>query len=183
MTRDRSYRLVVTAIGTAAGKEVRTMRKQAGKAKKVLWAEEVGGQTTNTVTTELVVEAPVGTTTVTTASNIAGAETWTTAKKTTNGDQEPVDTTGMISPMASGATGMMMTVGRAIVTGEMSVTAGYGALTPIDIEGKTPDTARRAGTGRGSTGMIDRCWLMYRLPVLPSPIFCSRWVCDVAWNL
>ena len=88
------------------------------------------------------VEALLGTTTVTTASNIAGAETWTTVKKTTNRDQELVDTTGMISPTVTGATGAMMTVGRAIVTGETSVTAGHGALMLIDIEGKTPDTAR-----------------------------------------
>ena len=124
---------------------------------------------TTPVTTDLVTEAPAGTTR---AGTRAGAETGMMMIKTINGDQELVDMTG-ISPTASGATGQMMTVERVIVTRETNVTAGHGALILIDIEEKTADTVRRAGTRKGGTGMIDR--LLYHLSVL-SCLFCTEFM-------
>ena len=126
---------------------------------------------TTPVTTDLVTEAPAGTTT---RSTRAGAETGMMTIKTINGDQELVDMTG-ISPTASGATGKMMTVERAIVTRETNVAAGHGALILIDIDEKTVGTAsvRRAGTRKGGTGMIDR--LLYHLSVL-SCLFCTEFM-------
>lgn len=154
MTGDQSYPLLVIATGTA-GRDLRATRRGAGKAKKVIRAEGVGGKMTTPVTTDLVIEALAGPTVVTTASTRAGAGTGMMMIKTTNGAPELVDMTG-IRPMASGATGNMMTVEMAIVTREMNVTAGHGALILIGIEETMLDTARRAGTGKGGTEMIDR---------------------------
>jgi hypothetical protein len=126
---------------------------------------------TTPVTTDLVIEALAGLMTVT-ASTREAAETGMMITKTTDGDQRLVVTTG-ISLTANGAGEMkMMVVEKVIATREMSVTAGHGALTLIDIEEKVVDTARRPGTGKGGTEMIDR--LLYHLSVLPHMFFISQ---------
>jgi hypothetical protein len=74
----------------------------------------------------------------------------------------------------------MMVVEKVIATREMSVTAGHGALTLIDIEEKIVDTVRRPGTGKGGTEMIDR---LYHLSVLPRMFFISHRVYGVDQNV
>jgi hypothetical protein len=115
------------------------------------------------------------------ASTREAAETGMMIFKTTNGDQRSVDTTG-ISLTVSGAAEMkMMAVEKVITTRETSVTTGHGALALIDIEEKIMDTARRPGTGKGSTEMIDR--LLYHLSVLPRMFFISHRVYGVDQNV
>jgi hypothetical protein len=127
---------------------------------------------TTPVTTDLVIEALTGLTV--TASTREAAETGMMIFKTTNGDQRSVDTTG-ISLTVSGAAEMkMMAVEKVITTRETSVTTGHGALALIDIEEKIMDTARRPGTGKGGTEMIDR--LLYHLSVLPRINMCRLYM-------
>jgi hypothetical protein len=134
---------------------------------------------TTPVTTDLVIEALAGLMTVT-ASTREAAETGMMITKTTDGDQRLVVTTG-ISLTANGAGEMkMMVVEKVIATREMSVTAGHGALTLIDIEEKIVDTVRRPGTGKGGTEMIDR---LYHLSVLPRMFFISHRVYGVDQNV
>jgi hypothetical protein len=170
MTGDQSCLHAATAIGTA-GSELTAMRKEAGKLKKMIWpeAEGPGGKMTTPVTTDPAIEALAGPMTVT-AGIRGAAETGTMIIKTTNGDQRLVDMTG-ISLKASGATEMKtMAAERAIATRETTVTVGHGALMLIDIEETTVDTARRAGTGKGGTEMIDSL-MLHHLSVLPRPFF------------
>jgi hypothetical protein len=126
---------------------------------------------TTPVTTDLVIEALAGLMTVT-ASTREAAETGMMITKTTDGDQRLVVTTG-ISLTANGAGEMkMMVVEKVIATREMSVTAGHGALTLIDIEEKIVDTVRRPGIGKGGTEMIDS--LLYPLVSFASHVLYFR---------